>query len=93
MGEDTSIDRRIIRTKIAIRNALVALIEEKGFDALSVKDITTRADINRGTFYLHYRDKFDLLEQTQAEIIQDVESIILKANSLNYADFNSVDKP
>jgi len=92
MDED-SVDRRIVRTKISIREALVALIEEKGFDAISVRDISARADINRGTFYLHYRDKFDLLEQTEAGIIQDVEEIILQANSLNLADFNSTDKP
>jgi len=56
---NSSEDRRIARTKAAIREALVALIEEKGFDALTVKDIATRANINRGTFYLHYKDKFD----------------------------------
>jgi AcrR family transcriptional regulator len=93
MNEDLPIDRRIIRTKMAIREALVVLMKEKGFDVLSVKDITELANINRGTFYLHYRDKFDLLEQTQAEIIRDIEKIILTANLLNLADFNSVDKP
>lgn len=93
MKEESPLDRRIVRTKIAIRDALVALIEEKGFDALSVRDITARADINRGTFYLHYRDKFDLLEQTEDEIILEVENIILQANSLNLTDFNSIDKP
>jgi AcrR family transcriptional regulator len=93
LTEDSAIDRRIVRTKIAIRQALVALIEEKGFDALSVTDITTRADINRGTFYLHYKDKFDLLEQTETEIIRDVENIVLQANSLNLTDFNSTDNP
>ena len=93
MGESLSVDRRIVRTKLAIREALVDLIDEKGFDALSVRDITERADINRGTFYLHYRDKFDLLEQTELGIIQDIEEIILQANSLNLADFNSTDKP
>jgi AcrR family transcriptional regulator len=93
MSEVSSIDRRIVRTKVAIREALVSLIAEKGFDALSVKDITLRADINRGTFYLHYRDKFDLLDQTETEIVRDVENIVLQANSLNFADFNSTDNP
>ena len=93
MNLDTSPDRRIIRTKLAIREALVELIAEKGFDSLSVRDITTRADINRGTFYLHYQDKFDLLEQIEIEIVQSIEKIVLQANSLNLADFNSIDKP
>ena len=50
------IDPRIERTREALRGALMALIEEKGFDAISVQDITERARLNRATFYLHYRD-------------------------------------
>lgn len=80
-------DRRIIRTKEAIRAALVDLIEAKGFEALSVKDITAKANINRGTFYLHYKDKFDLLDQTLNEVIKDIERIILKITALSTADF------
>lgn len=74
MSEQTT-DRRIIRTKRMIRNAFSELIEEKGFEAITVRDITTKADINRGTFYLHYRDKYDLLEQSEDEIIQEIEEI------------------
>jgi AcrR family transcriptional regulator len=87
------LDRRIIKTKIAIREAFVFLIKEKGFDAILVRDISERANINRGTFYLHYQDKFDLLEQTQTEIIETVEHIVLQANTFNLSDFNSVEKP
>lgn len=66
-------DRRAIRTKKMIRNALSALIEEKGFNNVSITDITTRADINRGTFYLHYTDKYDLLEQIENELMQELQ--------------------
>ncbi len=45
-----SIDRRTIRTKRMIRSALAELIDEKGFNNISVTDLTKRADINRGTF-------------------------------------------
>lgn len=68
-------DRRVLRTKRVIRDALTALMEEKGFDGITVKDLTERADINRGTFYIHYRDKYDLLEQSEAEIIGAIESM------------------
>ncbi|MGI6552431.1 MAG: TetR family transcriptional regulator [Clostridia bacterium] len=77
-----NVDRRIMRTKKAIREALITLIEEKGFDALSVKDITSRANINRGTFYLHYKDKYDLLDRTVEEVIHDIESILLEITTL-----------
>lgn len=70
-----NMDLRVIRTKEAIRNALVELMEEKGFEAITVKDITTKAKINRGTFYAHYQDKFDLMERCQKEIMQEISSI------------------
>ncbi|MHA6482123.1 TetR/AcrR family transcriptional regulator [Paenibacillus sp. strain BS8-2] len=74
MTQDSgSPDRRVLRTKRAIRDALTALMEEKGFDGITVKDLTERADINRGTFYIHYKDKYDLLEQSEAEIIGAIE--------------------
>ncbi|NMA02064.1 MAG: TetR/AcrR family transcriptional regulator [Clostridia bacterium] len=80
-------DRRITRTKEAICAALVALIEEKGFEALSVKDIAIKANINRGTFYLHYKDKFDLLDQTLDQVVQDMERILLEIRLVSVADF------
>ncbi|MGB8212523.1 MAG: TetR/AcrR family transcriptional regulator [Anaerolineales bacterium] len=63
-SDNKKIDPRIERTREALRAALMALIEEKGFDAISVQDITERAGLNRATFYLHYRDKQDLLIRT-----------------------------
>lgn len=92
MTENHSVDRRIARTRLAIRDALVALIKGKGFDALTVKDIVDRANINRGTFYLHYNDKLDLLEQTETEILQDLQHIFLQANSIHVEDFNGTDQ-
>ncbi|CAK6481359.1 hypothetical protein BFRIPC_00021 (plasmid) [Peribacillus frigoritolerans] len=72
---DSNMDLRVIRTKNAIKNALVELIEEKGFEAITVKDITKIANINRGTFYTHYQDKFDLMAKCQEEITQEMSSI------------------
>lgn len=68
-------DLRVIRTLESIKAALVELIEEKGFDAITVKDITTRAKINRGTFYAHYQDKYDLMNKCQEEIIRGLADI------------------
>jgi AcrR family transcriptional regulator len=68
-------DLRVIRTKRAIRDALVELIGEKGFEAITVKDITARAKINRGTFYTHYLDKYDLLNKCEEEIMLGLANI------------------
>jgi len=55
------LDRRIERTMTALRDALMALIVEKGYDAISIQDITDRANVARATFYLHFKDKDDLM--------------------------------
>jgi AcrR family transcriptional regulator len=65
-------DPRVVRTRQQLREALVSLIEEKGFDALTVRDITDRAELNRATFYLHYHDKQDLLEKSLRDAIDEL---------------------
>ncbi|MBA3531906.1 MAG: TetR family transcriptional regulator [Ardenticatenales bacterium] len=67
-------DLRVRRTRLALRNALLSLIEEKGFDSIIVQEIADRAMINRGTFYKHYRDKYDLLEQTMQELLSELSA-------------------
>jgi len=56
-------DRRIQKTRQAIMNTFVDLLAEKGFDKITINNIAERANINRGTVYLHYVDKFDLLDK------------------------------
>jgi AcrR family transcriptional regulator len=64
-------DRRIQRTRQALRGALQELIKEKGYDTISVEEITQRADLGRATFYLHYKDKEDLLIDEFAELANE----------------------
>lgn len=64
-----SLDPRIKRTHALIKNSLLALMDEKGFDHITVRDITERAEINRATFYLHYQDKYDLLQKMVDEMM------------------------
>lgn len=65
-------DRRILRTRRALREALMALIIEKGYEAISIQDITDRADVSRTTFYLHYRDKEELLASGMRELYDEL---------------------
>ena len=67
-------DERVIKTKKLIKTALSELIQEKGFDHVSITDLTQRANINRGTFYLHYQDKYDLLEKFENEVLDDINT-------------------
>jgi AcrR family transcriptional regulator len=56
-----SIDRRIQKTRYALRNALISLLPEYGWDDLSVQDICARANVGRSTFYMHFQSKDELL--------------------------------
>ncbi len=69
---EKKIDRRIIRTRRALREALIALILQKGYETITVQDITDRADLNRGTLYLHYRDKQDLLLSSSNDVYNEL---------------------
>ena len=54
-------DRRIVRTKKLLRDAMHELILEQGYDEFNIQDVTDKANLGRATFYLHYREKDDLL--------------------------------
>lgn len=56
-------DRRIIKSKQAIMSAFIKLMSEKDFEKITINEIAEEANVNRGTVYLHYQDKFDLLNQ------------------------------
>src|SRR5258708_39477482 len=55
-------DRSMQRTSQMLQQAFIEVAHEKGIVATTIQDITERADVNRGTFYLHFADKYTLLE-------------------------------
>ncbi len=61
------------KTKGNIQKSFLQLLKEQPFMKVSVRDITTIAEINRGTFYLHYEDKFDLLHQIEDNLLEGLE--------------------
>ena len=67
MSHEEQTDLRIRRTHKFLQEAMIELITEKGFDAITVGDIAERAMINRATFYRHYQDKYDLVEHIVEE--------------------------
>lgn len=71
MQKKNKTDRRIQRTRQALRKALMELIGEKGYDTISVEEITQRANLGRATFYLHYKDKEDLLVDEFSELANE----------------------
>ncbi len=69
-------DLRIIKTRKLIRDAFVKLVDIKGFNGITINNIADMAMINRSTFYLHYTDKYDLLQQTMEEAIRNILQLV-----------------
>jgi len=69
-------DPRILRTRRLLRDAFIALVPEKGFDSVTIQDLTDQATLNRATFYLHYRDKNELLDDVFDALIQDINPLL-----------------
>jgi AcrR family transcriptional regulator len=67
---------RVKRTKILLREALIALIEERGFNTLTVGALTERAMVSRAAFYRSYQDKYDLVEQIFEEAMSTLFNAI-----------------
>lgn len=64
-------DPRVIKTRNSLRKALVYLMRREKLEDISVQKITETANITRGTFYLHYKDKQDFIQSAIQEIIDD----------------------
>lgn len=65
-------DRRAVKSKKAIRQAFLALLKEKSLNNITVAELSRRADLGRGTFYLHYKDIYDLYEHIEDELYCDL---------------------
>lgn len=85
-------DLRVRKTRAKIKRALIETINEKGFGNLTVSDITEKAGINRGTFYIHYKGKQDLLEQLEEAIYSDIVQLFHDngtiSSATSYEDLN-----
>ena len=69
-------DRRVQRTLQSLRTALLELIKEKDYDEISIEEITERANVGRTTFYLHYKDKEDLLMEEFSTIMYERAQVL-----------------
>src|SRR5258707_15118051 len=67
---------RVRRTQKLLREALIELIEERGFEALTIGELTSRAMVSRAAFYRNYQDKYDLVEQIFEEVISTMRGAI-----------------
>ena len=69
-------DRRVRRTKKLLTQALTQLLQGKQINEITVKELTDLADMNRGTFYLYYKDMFDMLEKIEDGMFEALDAIV-----------------
>ena len=69
-------DRRVRRTRLHLADALITLLEKKNINEISVRELSDLADINRGTFYLHYKDPYDLLQKMEQELLDLIQDLL-----------------
>ena len=83
-------DRRVRRTKKLLTQALTELLQKKQVNEITVKELTDLADMNRGTFYMYYKDIFDMLAKIEDELFQKLDVI---AQSHEHGDPTQQVKP
>ncbi|WP_160672917.1 TetR/AcrR family transcriptional regulator [Clostridium sp. C8-1-8] len=89
--KEEKVDRRIRKTKSTLLHALTALMSKKKISDITVKELTDLADVNRSTFYLYYKDIFDMVEQIENEMLEDFNDAFdeFSKDANNYSNFLS----
>jgi AcrR family transcriptional regulator len=78
--EEEKLDPRVKRTRSLILRSFESLLAEKGFESISVQDVTDKAEVNRATFYAHFSDKYALLDYSVSHMFkQEIEKRTLNA--------------
>ena len=74
--ENSHKDHRVRVTRMLIRSAFTELLKQKPIQSITVKELCEKAGINRGTFYAHYTDLYDLRKQMEAELMDDFQRTV-----------------
>lgn len=69
-------DKRVIRTKKAIKSALFRIMEEKDISSISISELTQEANVNRRTFYTHYRNITDILDEIEGDLVEALGNLV-----------------
>ncbi len=78
MAVEQKTDRRVAYTKHALRGALIKLMQNQHISGITVKSICELANVNRSTFYLHYKDQYDLLHQIEQEMLESLRERLVE---------------
>ena len=78
MGTNLKEDRRVRKTKKALREGLAELLVEKSLQNITVRELTDKVDVHRSTFYANFEDIYDLYNQMEDVVIQEISDILVK---------------
>lgn len=81
---DSTLDRRVRRTHQLLSNALIELTLDRGYDGLTIRDITDHADVAYATFFRHFNDKDDLLHMTLNTLIESIQDLKYEPQSVEF---------
>lgn len=82
----TNIDRRVLKTQASLKKAVIELMSIKKFDDITIQDIADQANVNRGTLYLHYHDKYDLLDKLIESHLNELDAMDQWACEMEWTD-------
>jgi AcrR family transcriptional regulator len=89
--QEEKLDPRVKRTRQSLEQAFMEVLREKGFQAITVQDIASRAGVNRATFYAHFPDKYALLDHSIRQgFVQEIEKRMLNACHYTRANLRSL---
>lgn len=83
-------DQRVIRTRKQLQTSFITLVNECGFDAVSIRDVTAHAGVGYRTFFRHYKDTRELLEDALAQFIAEVTQLLVPPDSLAMTERNVI---
>ena len=83
-------DKRVIKTKINLKNTFIKLLLSKPFDKITIKELCDISNTSRITFYAHYKDKYDLIEDISKDMVESAKNEYQRLQSENNLEKNSI---
>lgn len=77
-------DKRVIRTKKAIKAALFRIMEDKDISSITISELSQQACVNRRTFYMHYRNITDILDETESELVESLSRLVERFDASDF---------
>ncbi len=83
LGDDNrrNVDKRVVRTKKAIKSALFKIMETKALGEITISELTAAANVNRRTFYTHYHNLTDILEEIETDLVAELREILSRVDT------------